>query len=293
MAKDTLSSRVEHVLEQVEAHGPCWFVTRRILRDVDGALVVWHARRHRKALTMHAIETTIWQPRQLNWWIGLIFMLGASLFALGSLLCLAPSLATQLGLSSAQVNASFFIGSIPFTTAAYLQLYQAANAPGFNTAQPSNAKRAYFGWKPQDAGWISCVLQFIGTILFNFNTFDASLADLSWAKEALLVWVPNIVGSILFLASGYLAFIETCHRLWAFRPREISWWVTSANLIGCIAFMISACFAFVPRQAAETETLLSVSILFTFIGAIGFFVGSFLMWPEIISEAEPSSKPSK
>lgn len=275
--------------EEVEAHGPWPFVTRRILRGVDGVLLVWHARRHRKGLA-HAIEATMWQPRQLNWWIGLIFMLGASCFAAGSVLCLAPSLAEGIGLSSAQVNAVFFVGSIPFTTAAYLQLYQAANAPKFNAPGGMSTKRSYFGWRPHDIGWISCVLQFIGTILFNFNTFDALLSGLNWAEEELLVWVPNVVGSILFLSSGYLAFIETCHRYWAFRPHDISWWVTSANLVGCIAFMISACFAFVPQQPAEAETAVIVSVAFTLIGAIGFFVGSFLMWPEIISEAEPASK---
>jgi hypothetical protein len=292
LANDQPSGIIGQVLHEIEAHGPRPFITHRVLQAVDGTLLLWNARRHRKNLPMQAIEATLWQPKQLNWWIGLIFMIGAFFFALGSVLCLAPSLVQALGLSAVQVNTVFFIGSIPFTTAAYLQLYQAANAPDFGGSESPASRPSYFGWKPRDAGWMSCVLQFFGTILFNMNTFDGIISDLNWVEQDLLVWVPNFVGSVLFLASGYLAFIETCHAYWAFRWRDISWWVTSANLVGCIAFMISACFAFVPQQPAATETAFTVSISFTLLGAIGFFVGSLLMWPEITSGAESVSPPN-
>ena len=61
--------------------------------------------------------------------IAILFAFGAAMFALGCVLSLTPSLTHQAGLSPLQVNAVFFAGSIPFTTAAYLQLFQAANAP--------------------------------------------------------------------------------------------------------------------------------------------------------------------
>jgi hypothetical protein len=41
----------------------------------------------------------------------------------------------------------------------------------------------WFGWSPRDIGWLSCALQFIGTLLFNVNTFDAMLPDLSWLSK--------------------------------------------------------------------------------------------------------------
>lgn len=277
------------MLTEGESSGPWPFITQRVLRGADGAMQLWHARHHRKGLVVRELEATLWQPKELNWWIGLIFMLGASCFAIASIFCLVPSLTESLELSETMVNAIFFIGSIPFTTAAYLQLYQAANAPVFGASGNAPVRRALIGWRPHDIGWVSCVLQFIGTVLFNFNTFDALLPGLSWAEEEVLIWVPNVVGSILFLSSGYLAFIETCHKYWAFHPKEVSWWVTSANLVGCIAFMISACFAFVPKVPASTDTALIISIAFTLIGAIGFFVGSFLMWPEMTLAAEPES----
>ncbi len=178
-------------------------------------------------------------------------------------------------------------GSIPFTIAAYLQLFQAANAGEF-PANPSAAGRQQklFGWRPHNIGWLSCALQFAGTILFNFNTFDAMIPALDWFQQDLLIWVPNIVGSVLFLASGYLAFIEACHTHWAWVPKSISWWVVFANLLGCVGFMTSAVFAIALPGTPNVEAI-TVSVLFTLLGAVGFLVGSLLMLPETISQPEP------
>jgi hypothetical protein len=272
----------------IKAAGAWPFVTHRIYRHLDGALRVWHSRHHRKGLNLpqvgqrypvaSVLARSLWQPQVLNWWIGLVFIIGASGFTLGSLLCLVPVWPKALGLSEIEVNALFFAASIPFTTAAYLQLYQAANV---GTAEASATQRKWFGWQPKDAGWLSCALQFVGTVMFNFNTFDALLSNLNREAELLLIWTPNVIGSILFLLSGYMAFIETCHRHWALKPTQISWWVTFINLLGCIAFMISACFAFVPDHAPSFDTV-EISVAFTLIGAICFWLGSFLMWPESI-----------
>ena len=119
-----------------------------------------------------------------------------------SLLGLSPDLATNSRLDLMQVNAIFFVGSIPFTIAAYLQLFQAANAGGWVASDSRVSKRHTApGWRPNDIGWLSSAFQFAGTVLFNFNTFDAMLPSLNWIQQDLVIWVPNIVGSILFLSS--------------------------------------------------------------------------------------------
>jgi hypothetical protein len=143
-----------------------------------------------------------------------------------------------------------------------------------------------FGWRPQDIGWLSSALQFVGTILFNINTLDAMLPSLDWLQQDLEIWAPDFIGSILFLASGYLAFIETSHAHWAWKPKSISWWVVFINLLGCVAFMISAVLAVVLPGATITS-MVTLSIVFTLIGAIGFLVGSLLMLPESVLEHEP------
>ncbi len=178
-------------------------------------------------------------------------------------------------------------GSIPFTTAAYLQLFQAVNAGDF----PPDSTRSprwptLFGWQTHNIGWLSCALQFVGTILFNFNTFDAMIPSLTWFQQDLVVWAPNIIGSILFLASGYLAFIESCHAHWAWKPTSLSWWVVFTNLLGCVGFIISALFAIVLPGPPNIETI-TLAVLFTLLGAIGFLFGSLLMLPEAIYAGEP------
>lgn len=209
-----------------------------------------------------------------------MFALGASLFMLGCILSLAPSLAGRLRLSHLELGAVFFAGSIPFTTAAYLQLFQAANAPvGHHPDALPPARRQFLGWRPREIGWLSCALQFPGTVLFNFNTFDALIPGLSWFQQDFSIWVPNLLGSILFLASGYLAYIETCHAPWAWKPRSLSWWVTFLNLLGCVGFMIASVFAFVPPDALN-DTWMIISLAFTLQGAACFFLGSCLMLPE-------------
>ncbi|TWT38476.1 hypothetical protein [Blastopirellula retiformator] len=279
-------------VEQLEEAGAWPFVTHRVWRRLGEVYRQWHARHHRKRLappeTLHVrrlpslLLRGLWLPGKLNWWIGVIFAIGASLFAVGCVLSLWPALAGSLSIGVLQIGAIYFAGSIPFTTAAYLQLFQAANAGEFGQGKPLRTK--LFAWRPHDPGWLSCLSQFIGTILFNFNTFDSMWPGLSWFWQEYLVWVPNVVGSILFLFSGYLAFIEFCHAYFAWRPDNLSWWIVTINLLGCIGFMISAVYAFVPTSgitlAAET-----IATAFTLQGAICFFVGAVLMLPETAEEA--------
>ncbi|GAA4421111.1 hypothetical protein [Bremerella cremea] len=221
-------------------------------------------------------------PGDLNWWIGMIFAVGASLFALGSIVSLWPKWTRAIGLAESEAGLIFFLGSIPFTTAAYLQLFQAANADPIPGDQPSTPQRTtWIGWKPGDLGWLSCFLQFIGTVLFNVNTFDGMMPSLSWQQQDVLIWVPNILGSILFMASGYLAFIEAAHAYWKWELEDLSWWVVFVNLLGCIGFLISAVLAIVlPGDTGPWHE--TASVCFTLIGAICFFWGSVLMLPEAV-----------
>ncbi len=281
--------------ECLEAAGPWPFVTRRVYRSADATKRVWSSRHHRKGLLLQAagesravaanLRSWLWKPGSLNWWIGGIFAVGSLLFAVGSVLSLSPAVAQAISLDSQQINAIFFAGSIPFTTAAYLQLYQAANVGEFlDQGSPTLRRRAIVGWRPNDIGWVSSALQFVGTILFNFNTFDATIPSLNWFRQDLLIWVPDFIGSVLFLMSGYLAFEETCHARWAWLPNSVSWWVVVTNLLGCVGFMISAILGVV--LPTPNDTAVTLSVVFTLLGAIGFLVGSLLMLPETAMEPQ-------
>lgn len=251
----------------------------------DGTTEVLQSRHERKGLRQSDSKVPpgrwcwrcLWMPRRLNWWIGAVFAIGSLWFAVGSLLAMWPAMAEALGIGAKAVNWIFFAGSVPFTTAAYLQLHQAANAGR------SGGKRLWFGWQPKEIGWLSCALQFVGTLLFNVNTFDATIEGLDWLQQDLAIWIPDVAGSVLFLASGYLAYAETCHGHLRWRVEGISWWVTFANLLGCVAFMVSACFAFVPPEMPAFDAGWW-ALFFTLLGAVGFLTGALLMWPETAEE---------
>ena len=144
--------------------------------------------------------------------------------------------------------------------------------------------RNYLGWRPADIGWVSSAFQFLGTLLFNINTFNAMSSDLSWIQLDVRVWLPDLVGSLLFLASGYLAFAETCHSHWSWNFRDLSWRIVFANLIGCLAFMAAAITAFSSPNSTNL-TLEFFSMAMTTLGAGGFLVGAIMMLPESTSRS--------
>ena len=208
-----------------------------------------------------------------------MFALGASLFILGGTLWLNPDLAARLSVDQLGVATDFFAGSSPFTTAAYLQLFQAANAQTPVPAELPGRRLAWFGWHPGDIGWLGCAFQFAGTVLFNINTFDALVPGFNWFQQDLAIWAPDMIGSALFLSAGYLAFIE-CTRSGGFwQPAQLSWWIAVVNFAGCVAFMISGVLAFVPAAPADTVWA-TLSTVFTVAGAAAFLLGSLLMLPE-------------
>lgn len=271
--------------ECIEARGPFPFVTHRLFRLADQSIMAWSSRHHRKGLALPEraivrpisaiLWRSLWLPCDLNWWIGIIFAVGASLFALASAFALQKSI--DVGVDT--INATYFAGSIPFTVAAYLQVWQSANRD-----RSPRGKVRWLGWQPTDLGWLSCVLQFVGTLAFNVNTFDAMTANMSWLRTDILVWIPNAVGSVLFLASGYLAFIETCHAYWGWQPRSLSWWIVAVNLIGCIGFLISAALSISLPNAYSEAALWATA--FTLVGALCFLIGALLLLPETAVEEE-------
>ena len=249
---------------EVISSGPWPFITHRRYRTLGQPDKIWRSRNHRKKLTGHGDFRRLglkwllaWPSRpaqRLNWWIGILFAIGSLLFMAGSVLALFPGVAARFGIDGAVTNAVFFAGSIPFSGAAYLQLHQAGRA-----AAPASGQKVrggvLVGWKPMDIGWLGCALQFGGTLLFNFNTYDAMRVGLTRVQYDLTVWTPDFIGSALFLASGYLAFIENGHAHWTWLPGNISWQVTFANLLGCGAFMVSAILAFEPVHPRKPGSL--------------------------------------
>ncbi len=187
------------------------------------------------------------------WWVATLFMIGASLFALGCVMALR-------GVTSGFTTQSvFFLGSIFFTSAAYCELRLTSLA------------------NPVDHA--SALSQFIGTLLFNANTFDGFF-DLDWIASDSLIWTPNIFGSIMFLISAALVMLDICKRWWSWNFRSLVWWNAVINYAGCVAFMISAVLSFV-LPAPLSGLYATLATVFTLIGAMCFLVGAYMMWPEM------------
>src|SRR5262249_36142630 len=99
------------------------FVTGETFRAPDGTTVVWRSRPHRKRGRGPIQGSTVWAPHALAWWIGVLFMIGSACFVLGPL----PGYLSWVGYRADA--ATFFIGSIFFTSAAFCQYVEAAVAP--------------------------------------------------------------------------------------------------------------------------------------------------------------------
>lgn len=254
------------------------FITFRSYKLAE-RIIIWRARHHRKGLLLAAralenLPVPFWQTRFFNKAIGAIFAIGSALFMLGSLIALFTHAQEAIFVA----NIVFFLGSIPFTVAAYMQHFQAANAAQFSRLPSDDFLKQelqFIGWKPDDLGWLSTLTQFIGTLAFNISTFDAIQASRAWLVQDVTIWMPDMIGSLLFLISAYLAFIETCDHLWKWKPHDISWQIVFTNLLGCIAFIFAACTSYVlPGWQPEWISQLSNSQLL--VGAACFLAGSLL-----------------
>jgi hypothetical protein len=246
-----------------------------VLQRPDGAEVEWSAWHHRKGLGLlerggeeARSETSWWAPRQRGWWIAVLFILGAICFAAGSF----PPSAAQLGDAAGWI---FFVGSIFFTSAAYLQFHEAVNEG--NDVEGRDRTRRLIGLRAHSVGWWATSIQLIGTLWFNISTFNA-LRDLSTRQEEALVWAPDAFGSICFLAASGLALVEVCHRIWCWHPEQTIWRIAAINMVGSLAFGISAIGAWIVPETGQLNNA-AVANAFTFIGAVMFMIGAVLLIP--------------
>jgi len=251
------------------------FTTHVRFRKPDGELVEWSSRFHRKhasRLSRARLHPGVWwAPRRASWWIGVLFAIGSTCFLVGPF----PGFVELVG---SQIDGIvFFVGSIFFTSAATLQFVEAASADRGPADTGSRFRLVAFA--PRRIDWWACAVQVAGTLFFNVSTFHALQAGLDANEYNRLVWAPDAFGSICFLVSGYLAYLEVCGGL-ACRPRRsLEWWIAAVNLLGCVAFGISAIAGYViPSTGSAVD--LARSNVFTALGALCFLIGAVLLLPE-------------
>jgi YrhK-like protein len=202
-------------------------------------------------------------------------MVGALCFALGAV----PGYLELVGADAD--NSTFFVGSIFFTSAAFLQYVQTVNPSRAPT--PGTGRRfRIFTVEPGRIDWWSSVVQLVGTVFFNISTYHALQASLSAAQINQLVWRPDAYGSICFLVASGLAWAEVGHRWISWRPGDLPWVIAALNLVGSIAFGVSAVADKIVGGEPRSLQLVNLG---TFVGALAFFVGAALLLPERTREA--------
>lgn len=173
-----------------------------------------------------------------------LFAIGSSFFAVATV----PGFPLLTGAGA--TNVLCFIGSWFFTTAGWMQ----------------------YALAPRGVQWWSAAIQFAGTILFNVST-GAAVGAHAVLAERRYVWAPDATGSLAFLISGALAVLAV--GLWS--PDSIDWRVAWINMMGCVAFGVSALAAFVRKTGVTVDE--RVANLGTLIGAVCFLAAALLILP--------------
>jgi hypothetical protein len=186
-------------------------------------------------------------------------------FAVGSLCFFAgalPAYATWAG--AVGTNVTFFVGSLFFTTAAFIQL-------SLSGRRVPHARMN----RPDRADWWAAAIQFAGTLLFNVSTAAALVAAVRDPGIPGAGWRPDAWGSLAFLVSSALAVVATSERQALWDPQARTWHGTWLNLAGSVAFGASAIGAYILPATSDPVSVLWTN-LGTALGAICFFTAAIL-----------------
>jgi hypothetical protein len=214
------------------------------------------------------------RPVRLNAAVASLFVLGSGCFVLGSV----PAYLNAIGGFADGVT--YFIGSIFFTTASFLQLVQAqtpsmteVDEAGQNTPGPVTIWR----WLPHDRSWLAAITQLPGTLFFNVSTLAALVRNASIEEKDRHVWRPDIFGSTLFLAASVFGILAVGQFL-SVQLRSLPWHIAWLNMIGSILFMASALASYVLPSSGDLINT-RIAVAGTLFGAMFFLVGAALLFP--------------
>jgi hypothetical protein len=177
--------------------------------------------------------------------VGVLFAIGSTCFLLGPL----PGFIQLVGSSADGVV--FFVGSVFFTLASLLALIRLTSGRGHTD-------------------WWAALIQLVGTVYFNVDTFRAMRDSFDTSDVDRLVWRPELFGSICFLISGWIAY-----RL-VRGARTLDWKIAVVNFAGCVFFGISAIAGYVVPETGDVLDLAAANVT-TSLGALCFLIGAVML----------------
>ncbi|MEV6208260.1 hypothetical protein [Kitasatospora sp. NPDC051914] len=269
--------------QRAEGAGP--FTTRLTWHPPGGGTAVWESRlaRRRGLIAVHpagartghhasADDAGLRRLRRLNAVAATAFVIGGALFAAGAGVA-------QFGSGDATTCASiYFAGGLFFNTGGYVSLLQVVNAPRHVPGGEGRLVTRHWRWwsyEPMRVDWLSAFVLFAGTLVFAVNLIDSFMQGLSVQQVNRLIWAPDVIGCVLFLVSGHLAFVEICHGRPCIRRRSLGWWIVAVNQLGSVLFMVSALAAYT-RPATGSLINSDIANWGTLVGALCFSVGGVL-----------------
>ncbi|GEB57361.1 hypothetical protein [Streptomyces gardneri] len=269
--------------QRAEGTGP--FTTRLTWQPPGGGTAVWESRPARRrgliavrppgaagARDASADDAALGRLRRLNAVAATAFVIGGALFAAGAAVA-------QFGSGDATTCASiYFAGGLFFNTGGYVSLLQVVNAPRHVPGGEGTLVAPGWRWwsyEPMRVDWLSAFVLFAGTLVFAVDLLDSFLQGLTTQQVNRLIWAPDVIGCVLFLISGHLAFAEICHGRPCIRQRDLGWWIVAVNQLGSVLFMVSALAAYT-RPATGSLINADIANWGTLTGALCFSAGGIL-----------------
>ena len=254
------------------------FTTRVEYRKPDGELAVWESRFHRKHASRLSRSddrsgSRLWSPHRASWWIGVLFAIGSACFFVGPF----PGFINLVGSSADGVV--FFVGSLFFTSAALLQYLEAANADRDLTGSRWHTRMRLLTFEPRRIDWWATLIQLVGTLYFNVDTFRAMQDSFDTSDVDRLVWRPEAFGSICFLIAGLLTYLEVRGGGIRHAKRTLEWKIATVNFAGCILFGLSTVGGYVLPSTGDALDL-AIANAGTALGALCFLIGALMLLPE-------------
>ncbi len=167
----------------------------------------------------------------------------------------------------AVATVTFFIGSSLYLIGASAQVLGEFVASRRARSSPHGTTRSMARWS-----LVGGAVQAVGALLFQTNLTAAFARDLSIAQQERLLWVPDLLGSVLFLTASAIFF--RLHRPIQGRKEDGDQrHLALLNIIGSAFFIVSAVGAYVSPLTGE-EIYPMIANLGTLIGALFFLISS-------------------
>lgn len=202
-----------------------------------------------------------WAPRDSGWWVAFPFTIGSILFMAGAVM---PAMQV---IPDAVATVTFFVGSSLYLIGASAQVLDEVITSRRARSAPNVSARSLARWS-----LVGGVVQAVGAVLFQTNLTAAFARDLSIAQQERLLWVPDLLGSVLFLVASAIFF--RLHRPIQGRKEDGDQrHLALLNIIGSAFFIVSAVGAYVSPLTGE-EIYPMIANLGTLIGALFFLISS-------------------